>query len=108
MPVPPINSDCVARWRSDYIMPDGEVQSDRRTHNVGLLLREIAREEQRRCHPMPVAPVRRIGLERTYGIRDRGLARPTPDYDKVARAPLEHARIEAEEADSSDQGADAA
>ncbi|MBD8206701.1 hypothetical protein IFU08_12295 [Microbacterium sp. CFBP 8790] len=53
------------------------------------------------------APVRRVGRKRIYNIRVRGLARPTPDYDKLARALLEHARNEAEKADSSNQGADA-
>ena len=73
-----------------------------------LLLRKIAREEERRRHPLPAAPIRRVGHKRIYNIRVRGLARPTPDYDKLARALLEHARNEAEKAAPIDQNADAA
>lgn len=72
------------------------------------LLHNIAREEEKRRHPQPAAPIRRIGHKRIYNIRVRGLARPTPDYEKLARALLEHARNEAEKAASTDQGVDAA
>lgn len=72
-----------------------------------LLLREIATWEAQKAQPQTHPPVQRVGRKRIYNIRVRGLARPKPDYDKLARALLEHARNEAEKASSTDQDADA-